>query len=66
MRIDIKTDKRIVDKDIKALYVLNFALNNFSTSRMKRANLRFIADREGYLLVKKPFQIKSKLEGMKE
>lgn len=52
MRVDIKTDKRIVDRDIKALYILNFALNNFSTPKMKIANLRFIAYREGYSLVK--------------
>ena len=49
MRITIKTPKRITDKDIKALYLLVYAMDN-STPQMKKANLEYIADRMGYYL----------------
>jgi len=52
MTITIKTPKRITDKDIKALYLLVYAMDN-STPKMKIANLQYIADRMGYSLIKK-------------
>jgi hypothetical protein len=52
MRINIKTNGRIKDKDIRALYMIVFALEQ-STPRMREHNLRFITDRYGYLLVAK-------------
>jgi hypothetical protein len=53
MRIDIKTKgARLVDKDIRALYLLIYALDN-STPKMKTHNLAYVADRNGFKLVKK-------------
>jgi len=52
MRIEIKTGKRITDRDIRALYLLAYALQT-SSRRMKVANLQYIADRMGYKLVQK-------------
>jgi hypothetical protein len=52
MRIEINTNgKKVTDPDIKALYVLVYALDN-STPKMKVANLQYVADRLGYKLVK--------------
>ena len=55
MRITIKTPKgrKVGDRDIKALYLLVYALDNQSTPAMKEANLRYIADRLGYDLIKR-------------
>jgi hypothetical protein len=53
MRITIRTQKRVTDKDIRALYVLVWALNNSSSERMQAANLQYVADRIGYKLIKK-------------
>ena len=54
MRIQIDTHgKPITDKDVRALYIILYALDN-STPRMKEANLQYIADRLGYKLVRKP------------
>ena len=53
MRIEIDTNKKpITDKDIRALYLLLYALDN-STPRMKIYNLAYVADRLGFKLVKK-------------
>ena len=53
MRINIDTKGKLVrDADIRALYLLVYALDN-STPRMKVHNLRYIADRMGYKLVTK-------------
>jgi hypothetical protein len=42
MRINIKTGgKPIKDKDIKALYILNYAMQ-ISTDKMLKANLDFV------------------------
>ncbi len=41
MRIDIKTKSKIKDPDIKALYILDYALK-LSTDRMRKANIEFI------------------------
>ena len=53
MRINIKTNgKRITDVDIRCLFLLAYALDK-SSPRMVEANLRFVADKFGYKLVKK-------------
>jgi hypothetical protein len=52
MRIEIKTKGKVTDPDIRALYMIVHALDN-STSRMKVANLQYVADKLGYKLVKK-------------
>jgi len=53
MRIEIKTTgKPIKNKDIRALYIILYALDN-SSPHMKVANLQYFADRLGYKLVKK-------------
>lgn len=41
MRINIKTKGKIKDKDIKALYILNHAME-ISSDKMRRANLEFV------------------------
>lgn len=41
MRIEIKTKGRVTDPDIKALYLLEEAMK-LSTSKMRKANLKFI------------------------
>jgi hypothetical protein len=51
MRIEIKTKGRVTNPDIRALYILVYALDK-STPRMKIANLQYIADRLGYKLIK--------------
>jgi hypothetical protein len=53
MRITIKTPKRIKSDDIKALYLLVYALDNLSSEKMKVANLQYVADRLGYALIKR-------------
>jgi hypothetical protein len=56
MRIKIDTNgKSLKDADVRALYILLYALDT-STPRMKIANLRYIADRFGYDIVKKTKQ----------
>jgi hypothetical protein len=52
MRITIKTNGPVSDKDIRALYLLMYALDN-STPGMKIANLQYIVDRMGYELIPK-------------
>ncbi len=52
MRIEITTNGKVTDPDIRALYALVYALDN-STPRMKEANLRFVADRMGFDLVRR-------------
>lgn len=41
MRVEIKTNGRVKDQDIKALYLLQKAME-ISTDKMRKANLRFI------------------------
>ena len=53
MRITIKTNGPIKDRDIKALYTLWHAVHEQRSKRMKIANLQFIADKLGYELVPK-------------
>jgi len=52
MRVNIITKGKVKDKDIRALYLLQHALDA-STPRMKIVNLSFIADKMGYKLAKK-------------
>jgi len=44
MRVNIKTNGRVKDNDIRALYLIAEAMK-ISTPRMKRANLRFFNDK---------------------
>lgn len=44
MRIEIKTNGPVKDKDIKALYLLDEAVK-MSTPRMVKHNLKFILDK---------------------
>lgn len=56
MRINIDTKgKPLRDADVRALYILLYALDT-STPKMKIANLRYLADRFGYDIVKKTKQ----------
>jgi len=53
MRIEINTNgKPVTDVDIRALYLLAYALDK-SSPRMMIYNLKYIADRCGFDLVKK-------------
>lgn len=47
MRIEIKTNGRVKDKDIKALYLLQRAME-ISSERMKEANLKFVLEKHGF------------------
>ena len=51
MRIDIKNVKT-QDKDIRALYLIGYALESLSW-RMMRATLEFFADKYGFRLIPK-------------
>lgn len=53
MRIEIKTKEPVRDPDIKALYLLDYALSRMSTPQMLCANLRYIADKYGFSLAEK-------------
>jgi hypothetical protein len=53
MRITIKTPMRVSDRDVRALYILIYALDSSSSERMKSANLQYVADRMGYKVVPK-------------
>lgn len=44
MRIEIKTNGPVKDNDVKALYLINEAMK-ISTPRMRKANLKFVADK---------------------
>jgi len=44
MRINIKTKGTIIDRDIKALYLIQEAMN-VSNPRMRVANLNFVLDK---------------------
>ena len=50
MRIEIKTNGRVTDRDLRALYLLVAALDQ-STPQMKVANLEYVANKLGYKLV---------------
>lgn len=52
MRIEIKTTTPVKDKDIKAICIINEGVKT-STPRMIEANLRFIADKYGFQIIKK-------------
>lgn len=52
MRVNIKTSSPVKDKDIKAMYIMNEGVM-MSTDRMREINLKLIADKYGYHLVKK-------------
>lgn len=50
MRLNIKTKTPVKDKDIKALYILQHAME-ISTDRMRQANLQYIADKWGFMVI---------------
>jgi len=52
VRININTNGKVKDTDIRALYLLVYAIDN-STPRMKTHNLTYLADRMGFKIVKK-------------
>lgn len=53
MRVEIKTKgKPITDKDVRALYIIGYGLNE-SSSDMKLENLKFFVDKMGYNLTRK-------------
>jgi hypothetical protein len=52
MRIQIKTGNPVKDHDIRALYLIQAALE-ISSPHMKVANLAFFADQLGYELIPK-------------
>jgi hypothetical protein len=41
MRVEIKTNGKVKDKDIKALYLMEYAMR-LSSNKMRQANLDFI------------------------
>jgi hypothetical protein len=47
MRVEIKTKEIVRDRDVRALHLINFALEH-CTPRMIEHNLSFIADKYGY------------------
>jgi len=47
MRIDINTNGRVKDKDIRAMFIIGYAFTIMS-ERMRLATLQFFADRYGY------------------
>ena len=51
MRVEIKTNGPVKDKDIKALYILNEGIKT-STPRMIEANLKFVAEKYGFQIIK--------------
>ena len=46
MRIDIPLGFTLKDKDIKAIVLIRYALEELSTPRMKKANLNFVLNRK--------------------
>lgn len=52
MRIDIKTKTPVKDKDIRALWILSYAMSLVS-ERMIYATLQFLADHYGYRVIRK-------------
>lgn len=53
MRIQIKTTNPIKDGDVKALFIIGYALS-LCKERMIIPTLQFFADRYGYRVVPKP------------
>jgi len=54
MRINIKTNGIVKDKDVKAVYLLDYALSKLSTKRMLKANLDFVLGKYGFKVTKEP------------
>ena len=52
MRVNIKTNGNVADRDLKALVLINFALN-LCHERMILPTLQFFADRYGCRIVRK-------------
>lgn len=52
MRINIKTKKPLKDKEIKALYIISYAIGLISKDMVK-PTLEFFADKIGYRLINK-------------
>jgi len=52
MRINIKTEGKLKDSDLKALYIIGYALKMIS-DRMIMPTLEFFASRYGFKIVKK-------------
>lgn len=52
MRINIKTAKKVTDKDLKALYIIKHALE-ISSKGMILPTLEYFADKYGFKIVKK-------------
>lgn len=52
MRINIKTDRRIKDKEIRAMYIIAYAFKLIST-RMIKPTLEFFASHYGYRIIPK-------------
>lgn len=52
MRIDIKTDKPIKDKEIRALYLIAYAFEHLISARMVKPTLDFFASHYGFELRK--------------
>ncbi len=50
MRVEIKTKGKVKDRDIKALYLINEAMK-LSSERMRKANLKFVAEKYGFLII---------------
>lgn len=53
MRIDIKTSIRNPSNDLRALIVIDHALQNIGTPQMLKANLEYICDYHGFKLIPK-------------
>lgn len=47
MRVEIKTNGKVKDNDIKALYLLRKSLE-LSSDRMRKANIKFAIGKYGY------------------
>lgn len=52
MRINIKTKRKIYDKEMKSLYIISYAFELISEDMIK-PTLEFFADKFGYKITKK-------------
>lgn len=54
MRIEIETQsKKVIDRDVRALYIFREAIKT-STPLMLKANLQFILDQLGVVMIGEP------------
>lgn len=50
MRVEIKTNGAVRDRDVKAVYLLDHVISKLSSKRMVKANLEFVLSKYGFNL----------------